>query len=162
MYNHIGVMGRLVSDPELKTTQSGTSVTSFRVAVERNYADKEGNRQADFFDVVAWRGTAEFVSRYFGKGALVMVEGQLQSRTYQTKDGSNRYAVEIVANSVFFTGERRDNQNTNNQPNNYGQQSRQNVNGNQQNPAQVPPAQYGPGYATNYEAPPLDDDDLPF
>ena len=68
MYNHIGVMGRLVSDPELKTTQSGTSVTSFRVAVERNYADKDGNRQADFFDVVAWRGTAEFVCRYFGKG----------------------------------------------------------------------------------------------
>ena len=162
MYNHIGVMGRLVSNPELKTTQSGTSVTSFRVAVERNYADKEGNRQADFFDVVAWRGTAEFVSRYFGKGALVMVEGQLQSRTYQTKDGSNRYAVEIVANSVFFTGERRDNQNTNNQPNNYSQQPRQNGNGNQQNSAQVPPAQYGPGYATNYEAPPLSDDDLPF
>ena len=91
-----------------------------------------------------------------------MVEGQLQSRTYQTKDGSNRYAVEIVANSVFFTGERRDNQNTNNQPNNYSQQPRQNGNGNQQNSAQVPPAQYGPGYATNYEAPPLDDDDLPF
>lgn len=162
MYNHIGVMGRLVSDPELKTTQSGTSVTSFRIAVERNYSDKEGNRQADFFDVVAWRGTAEFVCRYFGKGALVMVEGQLQSRTYQTKDGSNRYTVEIVANSVFFTGERRDNQTAGNQPNNYGQQSRQNGNGNQQNPAQVPPAQYGPGYATNYEAPPLDDDDLPF
>ena len=159
MYNHIGVMGRLVSDPELKTTQSGTSVTSFRVAVERNYADKDGNRQADFFDVVAWRGTAEFVCRYFGKGSLVMVEGQLQSRTYQTKDGSNRYTVEIVASSVFFTGERRDNQTANNQPNNYGQQ---NCSSNQQNSAQVPPAQYGPGYATNYEAPPLDDDDLPF
>ena len=153
MYNHIGVMGRLVSDPELKTTQSGTSVTSFRVAVERNYADKDGNRQADFFDVVAWRGTAEFVCRYFGKGSLVMVEGQLQSRTYQTKDGSNRY---------FFTGERLDNQNTNNQPNNYSQQPRQNGNGNQQHPSQVPPAQYGPGYATDYDAPPLEDDDLPF
>lgn len=156
MYNHIGVMGRLVSDPELKTTQSGTSVTSFRVAVERNYADKEGNRQADFLDVVAWRGTAEFVCRYFGKGSLVMVEGQLQSRTYQAKDGSNRYVVEIVASSVFFTGERRDNQSQG------VQQSKQNSSNNQQNAAQVPPAQYGPGYATNYEAPPLSDDDLPF
>ena len=162
MYNHIGVMGRLVSNPELKTTQSGTSVTSFRVAVERNYADKEGNRQADFFDVVAWRGTAEFVSRYFGKGALVMVEGQLQSRTYQTKDGSNRYTVEIVASSVIFTGERRDNQTANNQPNNYGQQQYQQNGSNQQHPSQVPPAQYGPGYATDYDAPPLEDDDLPF
>lgn len=156
MYNHIGVMGRLVSDPELKTTQSGTSVTSFRVAVERNYADKEGNRQADFLDVVAWRGTAEFVCRYFGKGSLVMVEGQLQSRTYQAKDGSNRYVVEIVASSVYFTGERRDNQSQG------VQQSKQNSSNNQQNAAQVPPAQYGPGYATNYEAPPLSDDDLPF
>lgn len=162
MYNHIGVMGRLVSDPELKTTQSGTSVTSFRVAVERNYADKDGNRQADFFDVVAWRGTAEFVCRYFGKGSLVMVEGQLQSRTYQTKDGSNRYTVEIVASSVFFTGERRDNQTANNQPNNYGQQQYQQNGSNQQHPSQVPPAQYGPGYATNFDAPPLEDDDLPF
>lgn len=156
MYNHIGVMGRLVSDPELKTTQSGTSVTSFRVAVERNYADKEGNRQADFLDVVAWRGTAEFVCRYFGKGSLVMVEGQLQSRTYQAKDGSNRYVVEIVASSVYFTGERRDNQSQG------VQQEKQNGSSNQQNAAQVPPAQYGPGYATNYEAPPLSDDDLPF
>ena len=137
-------------------------MTSFRVAVERNYADKDGNRQADFFDVVAWRGTAEFVCRYFGKGSLVMVEGQLQSRTYQTKDGSNRYTVEIVASSVFFTGERRDNQTANNQPNNYGQQQYQQNGSNQQHPSQVPPAQYGPGYATNYDAPPLEDDDLPF
>ena len=77
MFNHVGVMGRLVSDPELKTTPAGVSVTSFRIAVERNYTDKDGNRQADFFDVVAWRGTAEFICRYFGKGSLILVEGQL-------------------------------------------------------------------------------------
>ena len=93
MFNHVGEMGRLVSDPELKTTPAGVSVTSFRIAVERNYTDKDGNRQADFFDVVAWRGTAEFINR----------------------------------------------QQTN-----------------------LPPAQQGPGYATDYEAPPLGDDDLPF
>ena len=93
-------MGRLVSDPELKTTPAGVSVTSFRIAVERNYTDKDGNRQADFFDVVAWRGTAEFICRYFGKGSLILVEGQLQSRTYQTKDGNNRSVVEIVADKA--------------------------------------------------------------
>ena len=110
MFNHVGEMGRLVSDPELKTTPAGVSVTSFRIAVERNYTDKDGNRQADFFDVVAWRGTAEFICRYVGKGSLILVEGQLQSRTYQTKDGNNRSVVEIVADKAHFTGERRDSQ----------------------------------------------------
>ena len=156
MLNRVILMGRLVSDPELKTTPSGVSVTTFRIAVDRNYVKSGEERKADFFDIVCWRQTAEFVCRYFGKGSLVMVEGQLQSRTYQAKDGSNRYVVEIVASSVYFTGERRDNQSQG------VQQEKQNGSSNQQNAAQVPPAQYGPGYATNYEAPPLSDDDLPF
>ena len=143
MFNHVGEMGRLVSDPELKTTPAGVSVTSFRIAVERNYTDKDGNRQADFFDVVAWRGTAEFICRYFGKGSLILVEGQLQSRT-----------VEIVADKAHFTGERRDSQSNQ-------QQSQPSQHGNRQQ-TNLPPAQQGPGYATDYEAPPLGDDDLPF
>lgn len=99
-------MGRLVSDPELKTTPSGVSVTTFRIAVDRSYVKAGEERKADFFDIVCWRQSAEFVCRYFGKGALIAVEGQLQSRTYQAKDGSNRYVVEVVADNVSFTGER--------------------------------------------------------
>lgn len=106
MINRVVLMGRLTADPELKTTQSGLSVTSFRIAVDRNYVKQGEERKADFIDIVCWRSTAEFVCRYFGKGALIAVEGQLQSRTYQAKDGSNRTAVEVVADNVSFTGER--------------------------------------------------------
>ncbi|MCH5300655.1 MAG: single-stranded DNA-binding protein, partial [Ruminococcus sp.] len=81
MLNRVILMGRLVSDPELKTTASGISVTSVRIAVDRNYVKAGEERKADFFDVVCWRNTAEFVCRYFGKGSLIAVEGQLQSRT---------------------------------------------------------------------------------
>lgn len=157
MLNRVEKMGRLVSDPELKTTPAGVSVTSFRIAVERNYADKDGKRKADFFDVVAWRGTAEFICRYFGKGSLVLVEGQLQSRTYQTKNGDNRTVVEIVAENVYFTGERRDSQP---QQQSQPQQNPQQNSSRQQ--TQLPPAQQGPGYASDYAAPPILDDDLPF
>jgi single-strand DNA-binding protein len=98
-------MGRLVADPELKTTASGISVTSFRIAVERSYVKNGEERKADFIDIVCWRQTAEFVCRYFSKGSLIAVEGQLQSRTYQAKDGTNRYVVEVMADNVSFTGE---------------------------------------------------------
>lgn len=101
-------MGRLVSDPELKTTASGISVTSFRIAVDRSYVKAGAERQTDFFDIVCWRSTAEFVCRYFFKGSLIALEGQLQSRTYQAKDGTNRYVVEVVADNISFTGERRE------------------------------------------------------
>lgn len=109
MINRVILMGRLVADPELKTTNTGVSVTSFRVAVDRNYVKAGAERQADFFDIVAWRSAAEFVCRYFSKGSLIAVDGQLQSRQYQTKDGQNRTAIEVVADNVSFTGERRDN-----------------------------------------------------
>lgn len=108
MLNRVVLMGRLVADPELKNTANGTSVTSFRLAVDRSFVKSGEERQADFFDVVAWRGTAEFVCKHFRKGNLIAIDGQLQSRTYQAKDGSNRHTVEVVADNVFFTGERRD------------------------------------------------------
>lgn len=108
MINRVVLMGRLVADPELKTTNTGVSVTSFRIAVDRNYVKAGEQRQADFFDIVAWRSSAEFVCRNFSKGSLIAVDGQLQSRQYQTKDGQNRTAIEVVADNISFTGERRD------------------------------------------------------
>ena len=101
-------MGRLVADPELKTTASGVSVTTFRIAVDRSYVKSGEERQADFFDIVAWRYTAEVICKHFRKGSLIAIDGSLQSRTYQAKDGTNRYVVEVVADNASFTGERRD------------------------------------------------------
>lgn len=115
MLNRVILMGRLVADPELKTTNTGVSVTSFRIAVDRSYVKAGAERQADFFDIVAWRSLAEFVCRNFSKGSLVAVDGQLQSRNYQTKEGQNRTAIEVVADNISFTGERRDAQ-YNNEP----------------------------------------------
>lgn len=107
MINRIVLMGRLCADPELKSTPSGVSVTTIRVAVDRDYVKAGAERQTDFFDVVAWRQTAEFVCRNFAKGSLVAVDGKLQSRSFETKDGQNRTVVEVVADNVSFTGERR-------------------------------------------------------
>ena len=98
------IMGRLTADPELKTTASGLPVLSFSVAVERNY-QKEGEEKAvDFINIVAWRKTAEFVSKYFHKGSMIAVEGSIQTRKYEDKDGNKRTAVEILANTVSFCG----------------------------------------------------------
>ena len=108
MLNRVVLMGRLVADPELKTTNTGISVTSFRIAVDRSYVKAGEQRQADFFDIVAWRSSAEFVCRNFSKGSLIAIDGQLQSRQYQTKDGSNRSIVEVVADNISFTGERKE------------------------------------------------------
>ena len=114
MLNRVILMGRLVSDPELKTTTSGISVTSFRIAVDRSYVKSGEERKADFFDIVAWRNSAEFVCRNFGKGSMIAIDGQLQSRQYQVQDGTNRTVVEVVAEKVSFTGERRNDTNANN------------------------------------------------
>lgn len=108
MINRVILMGRLVADPELKHTNSGTAVTSFRIAVDRSYVKAGEERQADFFDIVAWRQTAEFVCRNFSKGSLIAVDGQLQSRQYTTKDGQNRTVIEVVIENASFTGERKD------------------------------------------------------
>lgn len=105
MLNHVVIMGRMVRDPELRQLDNGTSVTSFSVAVERNYVDKTTNeRQADFLNVVAWRQTADFVCKYFHQGDMIALEGSLQSRKYTDKDGNNRIAIEIVASNVSFCG----------------------------------------------------------
>ncbi|MBQ1545580.1 MAG: single-stranded DNA-binding protein [Clostridia bacterium] len=104
MLNCAVIMGRLTADPELRTTTSGVSVTSFTVAVDRNYQKAGTERQTDFINVVAWRQTAEFVSRYFHKGSMIAVQGSIQTRNYEDRNGNKRTAVEIVADNVSFTG----------------------------------------------------------
>lgn len=104
MLNCAVIMGRLVADPELRTTTSGISVISFRVAVDRNFVRQGEERQADFIDVVAWRQTAEFVSRFFRKGSMIAVQGSIQTRNYEDRNGNKRTAVEIVADNVSFCG----------------------------------------------------------
>ena len=104
MLNSAVIMGRLTADPELKTTNSGISVVSFCVAVDRDYVKPGEERQTDFINVTAWRQTAEFVSHYFNKGKMIAVQGSIQTRNYEDKDGNKRTAVEIVADRVFFCG----------------------------------------------------------
>lgn len=106
MINRVVLMGRLVADPELKTTSGGVSVTTFRIAVDRSYVRAGEERQADFFDIVAWRHNAEFVCKHFRKGSLIAVDGTLQSRNFETADGTRRSVVEVQAEVVSFTGER--------------------------------------------------------
>ena len=108
MLNNVVLMGRLTADPELRHTPNGIAVTTFTLAVNRSYAKAGTERATDFIDIVAWRNTAEFVSRYFTKGQLVAVEGSIQTRTYQDKDGNNRKAFEIGANNVHFAESKRD------------------------------------------------------
>ncbi len=104
MLNCAVIMGRLTADPELRTTPNGVSVTSFSVAVDRSYQKAGEERQTDFIQVVAWRQTAEFVSRYFHKGSMIAVQGSIQTRNYEDKTGAKRTAVEIVADNVSFCG----------------------------------------------------------
>lgn len=104
MLNVVALMGRLVADPQLRQTTTGKNVASFRVAVDRGRKDANGQNQADFFDIVAWDKSAEFICRYFQKGSMIAVEGRLQSRNYQDKNGSNRTAIEVVAGNVSFAG----------------------------------------------------------
>ena len=110
MLNHIVIMGRLTKDPELRTTQSGVSVTSFTLAVDRDFKNKDsGEKSTDFIDVVAWRQTAEFVCKYFSKGRMAVAEGRLQIRDWKDRDGNNRRSAEIVADNVYFGDSKRDN-----------------------------------------------------
>ncbi len=103
MLNHIVVMGRLTRDPELRYTQSQTPVASFTVAVDRDFSSREtGERQTDFIDCVAWRSTAEFVSKYFQKGSMAAVSGRLQIRDWTDREGGKRRSAEIVADNVYF------------------------------------------------------------
>ena len=109
MLNHIVIMGRLARDPELRRTGSGVAVTSFRLAVDRDFAPKDGSeRETDWIDCVAWRQTGEFVSKYFTKGRMAVVSGRLQIRTWTDKDGNKRRSAEVVADNVYFGDSKRD------------------------------------------------------
>lgn len=108
MLNTVILMGRLTKDPELKQTPQGVSVATFSLAVDRNYSKGE-EKQTDFINITAWRSTADFVAKYFTKGQLVAVRGRLQTRTWQDQSGQKRYAVDVVADEVFFAESKRDN-----------------------------------------------------
>ena len=164
MLNHIVIMGRLTRDPELRRTGSGVAVTSFSLAVDRDFAPKDGGeRETDFIDCVAWRQTGEFVSKYFTKGRMAVVSGRLQIRSWTDKDGNKRRSAEVVADNVYFGDSKRDNDggNSSYSGNAYGGNS---YGGNA--PASAP--SYG-GYSAPASAPAsdfamLEDDDaqLPF
>ena len=140
MLNHITLMGRLTRDPELRRTQGGNSVASFALAVDRDFADKStGQRDTDFIDIVAWKGTAEFVSSYFSKGRMAVVEGRLQIRDWTDRDGNKRRSAEVIAEHVYFGDSKRDGDSAN-------------------NTAQSTPQQAGDGYAELTD----DDGELPF
>ena len=108
MLNKIIIMGRLTRDPELRRTGSGTAVTSFSLAVDRDFKAQNGEKETDFIDVVAWRSTAEFVSKYFTKGRMAVVEGRLQIRDWTDRDGGKRRSAEVIAENVYFGDSKRD------------------------------------------------------
>ena len=108
MLNKIILMGRLTRDPELRRTQSGTAVTSFSLAVDRDFKSQSGEKETDFIDIVAWRSTAEFVSKYFTKGRMAVVEGRLQIRDWTDRDGGKRRSAEVIAENVYFGDSRRE------------------------------------------------------
>ena len=120
--NKVFLIGRITKDLELKTTPSGVSTTTFSVAVNRNFKNKEGVIEADFFNIVAWRRQAENVSKYCTKGSQICVEGRLQSRSYDAQDGTKRYVTEVIADNIEFLGTKKESQNgdsyTRNTPNN--------------------------------------------
>ena len=145
MLNCCVLMGRLVADPELRTTSSGLPVTSFRIAVDRSFQRQGEEKQTDFIDIVAWRQTAEFVNRYFRKGSMIAVQGALQTRNYEDRNGNKRTAYEIVADRVSFCGSKAESGNGN-----YA-------------PAAAPnaqPASYSNAQSDDFSS--VVDDDLPF
>lgn len=111
MLNVVAIMGRLAADPQLRQTTTGKNVASFRIACDRGRKDANGQSQTDWLDCVAWDRQAEFVCRYFQKGSLIVVDGRIQTRSYQDKNGNNRTAVEIVANNINFAGPKSSNPN---------------------------------------------------
>ena len=108
MLNNVSLIGRMAADPELRNTQSGIPVTSFRIAVDRTFVPKGQEKQTDWIDIVVWRNTAEFVEKYFRKGSMIAVQGSIQTRSYTDKDGNKRTAFEVVADNVFFGESKRD------------------------------------------------------
>ena len=104
MLNRVIIMGRLTADPELRKTQSGTAVSSFTLAVDRDFKDQSGQRATDFVPCVAWRHTADFASKYFSKGQMACAEGRLQMRDWQAEDGSKRRTTEVLVENLYFAG----------------------------------------------------------
>lgn len=153
MLNKAILMGRLVADPELRQTPNGVSVCTFRIAVDRNYS-KDRERQTDWIDIVAWRASAEFVSKYFSKGKMIIVEGSIQTRSYDDKNGVRRTAVEVVADNVMF-GESKGAA-----PSGQGYGTPMPTNA---PPAtQEAPVSYASGDMGDFAEAPLDSEDLPF
>lgn len=152
MLNNVTLMGRLTADPELRHTTSGIAVTRFTLAVDRNFAKSGAERQTDFIDIVSWRSTAEFVSRYFHKGQLVAVQGSIQTGSYQDKDGNKRRTFEIVTDSVYFAESKKDS---------YSGADRQPSNQNSYSSNPEPAPAYTNGDTGDFEEVPMDDD-LPF
>ena len=143
MINTVALMGRLTYDPELRSTPSGVSFVRFQVACDRNYQKSGAERQADFIDCVAWRQTAEFVSRYFHKGSMIAVEGSIQTQNYTDKSGNNRKSTEVVANNVSFCGSKAET-------------------GTANNACTQPAPSYASADNSDFEEIVDDDDDLPF
>ena len=170
MLNHIVIMGRLARDPELRHTQSGTPVATFRLAVDRDFKDKNtGERQTDWIDCVAWSSTGEFVSRYFSRGRMAVVEGRLQIREWTDKEGNKRRSAEVVADSVYFGDSKRDGdgQGSYSGNNSYGGGSYGGQGGGYGRPAApsapAPAADYGiPSGGDQFSELADDDGDLPF
>ena len=117
MLNKIILMGRLCTNPELRRTGSGTAVTSFSLACDRDFKSQSGEKETDFIEVVAWKNTAEFVSKYFSKGRMAVVEGRLQIRDWTDKAGNKRITAEIVADNVYFADSKRSESNDNQKEN---------------------------------------------
>ena len=114
MLNKIFLMGRLTRDPELRRTGSGLAVASFSLAVDRDFKSQSGEKETDFIDIVAWRNTAEFVSKYFTKGRMAVVEGRLQIRDWTDKEGNKRRSSEVVADSIYFGDSKKDSETSDN------------------------------------------------
>lgn len=108
MLNHLTIMGRLTRDPELRYTNAGTAVASFALAVDRDFKGQNGQKETDFIECTAWKGTAEFVSKYFGKGRMAVVEGRLQIRDWTDKQGNKRKSAEVVVSNIYFGDSRRE------------------------------------------------------
>ena len=117
MLNKVVIMGRFTKDPELRRTGSGTAVTSFSLACDRDFKSQSGDKETDFIEVVAWKNTAEFVSKYFSKGRMAVVEGRLQIRDWTDKDGGKRRSAEVVADNVYFADSKRSESNDNQKEN---------------------------------------------
>jgi len=140
------MIGRLVADPELRNTPSGTAVTSFAIAVERDFVKAGEERQADFIDIVAWQQKAEFITRYFRKGSFIAIQGSLQTRSYEDKNGNKRKAYEIIADKVSFCGSKSDSAGGSRMP---------------ESASAAPAPSYATGTASDFDTIP-NDDDLPF